>query len=268
VLNLLEIIKVFFRNRELIKQFTTREIIARYKGSYLGLLWSFITPVFMLLIYTYFFGFVMKARWAGGSDNKVEFALLLFCGLIVFGIFSEVLTRSPSLIITNSNYVKKVVFPIEIFPIVAMGSALFQALINLFILVLGTGFLLGTFNWTLIFLPLVLIPVVLLTLGLGWIFASLGVFFRDISQIIALIVPALMFLSPIFYPITSIPQKFQWIYHLNPISFVVEDMRNIVIWGKSPDLGWLVIGSAIGLVVSIGGFWWFQKTRKGFADIL
>lgn len=258
-----------FCHRSLIKQFTKREILSRYKGSYLGILWSFVTPIMMLVVYTFVFSVVFNARWGGDTEtSKVEFALLLFAGLIIFNIFSEVISRSPSLITSNVNYVKKVVFPLEILPIVSLGSALFHALISLIILVLGIFLTMGVFNWTVILFPLILLPLCLFILGISWFLASLGVYVRDVGQIISVMIPALMFLSPIFYPISSIPEDLQFLYWFNPISYFVEDTRRVIIWGEMPHWEWLAYGFLIGISVAMLGFAWFKKTRKGFADVI
>lgn len=262
------IIANLWNHRELIKQFAKRDVVGRYKGSYLGIIWTFLTPLFMLLIYTFVFSMVFKARWGVGSDSKIEFAMVLFCGLTIFQLFSECVNRAPGLVLNNVNYVKKVVFPLEILPVAALGSALVQAAISFFILVFGLVILMGVFNWTLVFVPLVLLPLILLTLGFSWFLASLGIYLRDIGQVVGVITQALMFLSPIFYPVSAIPEEFRPIFYINPISYVVEDMRRVMVWGQMPDWNWLLIGTLTGFAVAISGHAWFQKTRKGFADVL
>jgi len=254
--------------RELIKQFTKREVIGRYRGSYLGIFWSFLNPLLMLVVYTFVFSVVFKARWGIGSGSKTEFALILFAGITTYNLFAEVVTRAPGLILSNVNYVKKVVFPLELLPVVALGSALVHGGISLFILWISMIVLMGVFNWTIIFLPLVLLPLILLSLGLGWFLASLGVFLRDIGHIIGVAVQVLMFLSPIFYPISAIPVELQPVYYINPLSYVVEDMRRIMVWGQEPNWEWLIIGTIIGGIIALLGHAWFQRTRGGFADVL
>lgn len=262
-------IKYLFAQKSLINQFTRREISNRYKGSYLGIVWSFVTPLMMLVIYTFVFSVVFKAKWGTGEEtSKVEFALLLLAGLLVFNIFSEVISRAPSLVLANANYVKKVVFPLEILPVVAVGSALFQAIISYVILVIALFLLMGVFNWTALLFPIVLIPLLLIILGLAWFLSALGVYIRDIGQIIGLIIPALMFMSPIFYPVSIIPKEFQFVYWLNPITYVVEDVRRTIIWGELPHWDWILIECFIGIVFATVGYIWFRKTRKGFADVL
>lgn len=256
-------------NLTLIKQFTKRDIAARYKGSYLGLLWSFITPILMLIIYTFVFSVIFKARWGDGAETgKFEFALILFSGLIVFNIFSEVVSKAPTLITSNVNYVKKVVFPLEILPIVSIGTALFHAFISIVILIIGIFMAYGTINWTVVFFPIVLFPMLLMMLGLSWLLASLGVYIRDVGQIIGVAIPALIFLSPIFYPINAIPENLQFLYYFNPISYIVEDTRRILIYGEMPHWNWIIYEMGIGILIMYLGYKWFEKTRKGFADVI
>ena len=191
-----------WRNRLLIIRMTKREVVARYKGSAFGLAWSFLNPIFMLSVYTVVFSEVFKSRWGGVGvgESKTEFALLLFVGMIVLNLFSEVLNRAPGLILANANYVKKVVFPIEILPVIAMGAALFHSFTSLGVLLAGFAIYNGYLHWTAICVPLVLLPLVLLTMGISWILASLGVFFRDVGQSIGIVTTVLMFLSPSFTP--------------------------------------------------------------------
>lgn len=258
----------FWRNRQLILQFIKRDISSKYKGSYLGKIWSILTPLFMLAIYTFVFSVVFQARWNVDTNNKLDFAFIIFSGIIAFNIFSDVILRAPNLIISNVNFVKKIVFPLEILVVVAMGSALFLAGINVLILVLGQFLLSGVIHWTIVLLPVVLLPLVLITLGLGWFLASLGTYYRDISHVIGLIVSALMFMSPIFYPVSNIPENLRGIYSLNPISHIVEDMRRVLVFGQMPNWEWILFGSLIGLVMSVLGLKWFNKTRGGFSDVL
>lgn len=259
----------YLHNCTLVKQFIKRDISSRYKGSYLGILWSFITPILMLIIYTFVFSVIFKARWGEGeSTSKFEFALILFSGLIVFNIFSEVISRAPSLIINNVNYVKKVVFPLEILPIVAIGTALFHGFISVVILIIGILIAYGTISWTVLLFPIILLPILLILLGISWFLSSLGVFIRDVGQIVGVTIPALMFLSPIFYPIASIPENLQFLYYFNPISYVVEDTRRILIYGVTPHWEWLFFETLVGLLIMYLGYKWFEKTRKGFADVI
>ena len=198
-------------NRVLISQMSRREVVGRYKGSVMGLLWSFLNPLFMLVVYTFFFAVVFKSRWgaapAGTEESKTLFAVLLFVGMIVHGLFAEVLNRAPNLILGNVNYVKKVVFPLEILPAISMGTALFHSLVSVAVLLLVFFVTNGYLHWTLVFFPLILLPLVIFTIGLAWILASLGVFVRDVGQSIGLGMTVMLFLSPVFYPVSALPES-------------------------------------------------------------
>jgi lipopolysaccharide transport system permease protein len=258
-----------WQHRQLIVQMTKREVIGRYRGSVMGLAWSFFNPILMLVVYTFFFSVVFKARWgAGVEESKVAFAIILFVGMIVHGLFAECINRAPGLILSNVNYVKKVIFPLEILPVIAMGSALFHTIISLIVL-LGTFLILGSsLSWTILFFPIVIFPLLLATLGFAWFLASLGVYVRDISQMTGMITTVLMFLSPVFYPLSSLPEKYQVWLQLNPLTFVIEESRRVMIFGQMPHFtGWVIYLIASGLIAWLG-FAWFQKTRKGFADVL
>ena len=257
-----------WRNRSLIKALAQREVVGRYRGSVMGILWSFFNPVFMLLVYTFVFSVIFKARWSGGSDSKTEFALILFAGLIVFNLFAECFNRAPGLILANVNYVKKVVFPLEILPWVALGSALFHALISLGVWLIAYLILFGVPHITVLLFPLVILPLLLLIMGLTWALASLGVYLRDVSQFIGILTTVLMFLSPIFYPASALPEAYRHLLLLNPLTPVIEQARDVLFWGKVPDM--TILSSYLLMTAFIAwlGFAWFQKTRKGFADVL
>jgi len=263
-----EMVASLWRNRSLIKALTQREVIGRYRGSVMGILWSFLNPVFMLLVFTFVFSVVFKARWSGGSDSKTEFALILFAGLIVFNLFAECFNRAPGLILANVSYVKKVVFPLEILPWVALGSALFHALISLGVWLIAYLILFGVPHITVLLLPLVILPLLLLIMGLTWGLASLGVYLRDVSQFIGIVTTVLMFLSPIFYPASALPEKYRHLLLLNPLTPAIEQARDVLFWGKVPDISMLSIYLLAATLIAWLGFAWFQKTRKGFADVL
>jgi lipopolysaccharide transport system permease protein len=255
-------------NWSLIKVLTAREILGRYRGSALGILWSMFNPVLMLLIYTFVFSVVFKARWTPTSESKVEFALVLFAGLLVFGVFSECINRSPTVILSNAQYVKKVVFPLEVLSFVLLGSALFHGAVSFLVWLAAYSIFFGVPHLTVLWFPVVLIPLLLYVLGFSWILASLGVYLRDVAQITSVITTILMFLSPVFYPITALPPEYRhWIY-LNPMSAIVDQVRSVIYWGQAPDLSVWLLSTSIGAAVAYLGFFWFQKTRKGFADVL
>lgn len=257
-----------WRNRSLIVASVKREVLGRYRGSAIGILWAFFTPLFMLSVYTVVFSVVFQARWGGGTGSKTEFALVLFAGLMMFTLFAECINRAPSLILSNVNYVKKVVFPLEILPVVALLSAMFHMLISLGVWFLAYGLFFGVPHAKGLLLPLIVMPFVMFIMGLGWALASLGVYLRDVSQIIGVITSVLMFLSPIFYPVSALPESYQHLLYLNPLTLVVEMTRDVLFWGKTPDLVALCIYWLVTAVIAWLGFAWFQKTRKGFADVL
>jgi lipopolysaccharide transport system permease protein len=265
-----EIVVSLRRNRELILAFVKREVLGRYRGSILGLLWSLFNPLFMLAVYTFVFSVVFQARWGGGSgaSSKTEFALVLFAGLLMFTLFAECINRAPSLILSNANYVKKVVFPLEILPVVALLSAMFHMLIGLGVWLLAYGLFIGVPHATGLLLPLILMPLMMFIMGLTWALASLGVYLRDISQVIGVITSVLMFLSPIFYPVGAVPQDYQRLLYINPLTPVIEMARDVLYWGKVPDLATLFVYWIFTALIAWLGFAWFQKTRKGFADVI
>lgn len=263
-----EMILSAWRHRALIKAMTVREVVGRYRGSLLGLFWSFFHPIFLLLVYTFVFSVVFKARWNSGGDTRTEFAFVLFAGLIVFNLFAECINRAPGLILANVNYVKKVVFPLEILPLVALASALFHALVSLLVWIIAYCLIFGLPHATIILFPFVLAPLAFLVAGLSWFLGSLGVYVRDVSQFIGIITTVLLFLSPVFYPLTALPLEYQWLLMLNPITPTIEQVRAVLYWGSNLDSGLLALSYVIAATVAWLGFAWFQKTRSGFADVL
>jgi len=262
--------KSLWRNRQLIGQMAKREVVGRYKGSAMGLAWSFFNPIFMLTVYTFVFSVIFKSRWgaAGGEESKMQFAVVLFVGMIVQGLFAEMLNKAPALILSNANYVKKVVFPLEVLPVVSLCATLFHSAASLLVLLAAFFAFNGFLHWTIVFFPLVLLPLIVLVLGISWILASLGVFLRDVGQTVGLLTTVLMFLSPVFYPITALPERLRpWIM-LNPLTFIIEQARDVVIWGRLPNWTGLMIYFSAACMVAWLGYAWFQKTRKGFADVL
>lgn len=259
-----------WRRRELIQQLVNRELVLRYRGSYLGVLWSFVTPLLMLLIYTFVFSVVFKARLGPNANEAslVEFALTLYAGLIAFNVFAEVVNRAPRLVLSVPNYVKKVVFPLEVLPVVALGSALVNSVISVGVLILGNLVFSRAFSTTLYLFPLAYIPLILLCLGLGWFLASLGVYIRDIGQGIGLAVQMLFFLSPIFYSVSTLPESMRRWYALNPMTTILAGFRQSLLWGETLD--WAAWWAWMGLTAALAllGYAWFMKTKKGFADVM
>lgn len=261
--------KTVWLHRALIRQMTVREVVGRYRGSFMGLAWSFFNPLLMLLVYTFVFTTVFHSRWAGTSaTGKTSFAIVLFIGMIVYAIFADNINRAPTLITTNTSYVKRVVFPLEILPVIGMGASVFHALVSLLVWLLAYIFLVGAPHLTALLLPLVIMPFVVGILGACWILASIGVFMRDVNQTVGILTTALMFLAPVFYSTDNLPAKFKPVVLANPATFIIEQARTVLVWGRMPDWAGLGIYSLVSLVFAWVGFWWFQKTRKGFADVL
>jgi lipopolysaccharide transport system permease protein len=258
-----------WRNRRLLLQMIRREVVGRYRGSVFGLAWSFFNPIVLLAVYTFVFSEVFKMRWGGSEEEtKAQFAVVLFAGIVIHSLFAEVLARAPSAILVNVNYVKKVVFPIEILPIVAVGTALFHTFVSLAVLVAAFVLFNGYLHWTIVFAPLVLMPLVVLTMGVAWMLAAFAVYLRDVGQTIGIITMALMFLSPVFYPVSALPERLRPWLMANPLTFIIEQAREVLVWGHVPKWSGLGIYTLAAAFVCWLGYAWFQKTRTGFADVL
>ena len=261
-------INSFVHNRHLITQMTRREVVGRYRGSILGLAWSFFNPLIMLAVYTLVFSTVFSSKWGVGSESKTDFALILFVGMIAHGILAECLNTSPTLMLRHVSYVKKVVFPLEILSWVVLGSTIFHAIISVLVWMMFYLVVNQTLQWTAVFLPVVLLPLILFSMGVSWILASLGVYIRDIGQMMGVLTTVLLFLSPIFYPASRLPEPYQTIIYLNPLTFVIEQARDVLMWGRLPDIYGNLLAFIVSSAVAWLGYAWFQKTRKGFADVL
>lgn len=257
------------RFRLVFKQFLRREVLARYRGSMLGITWALLNPLMMLGVYTLVFVGVFKARWPGAEDaGGLAFALNIFAGLMVFNLFSEVVGRSPNLIVEQPNLVKKVAFPLELLAYLTLGSALFHFLLSTLILVFGLAFLTHALPPTLLYVPVVILPLLPLLLGVSWTLSALGVYVRDISSIIGMAISLLMFLSPIFYSPNALSPRWQIWINLNPLTAVIENLRRVAFMGVMPD--WASWGAALALFtpIALAGAWIFGKTRDGFGDVL
>ena len=255
--------------RELLWRLTERSIASRYKGSVLGFGWSLMQPVVMLSVYTFVFSTIFKSRWAGMEDaGSLGYAINLFAGLIVFNLFADCVGPSPSLVVSNKNYVTKVIFPLELLGASVLASALFQALTSIIILILFEILAFHSVPFTLLLLPLVWLPLLCGCLALCWLLSSLGVYLRDLDQLVPLFLSIAMFLSAIFYPIDSLPENIQSLMYINPLAIVVEQTRLVAVAGMYPNLFYIVFGSLFGLVFCEISFKLFQRSRRGFADVL
>ncbi|NNF99189.1 MAG: ABC transporter permease [Desulfobacteraceae bacterium] len=264
-----EIICSFWRNRDLIASLVKREVVGRYRGSFLGIAWSFLNPLLMLITYTFIFSIVFNARWGiDKEESRIDFAIILFVGLIVHGIFAECVNCAHGLILSNVNFVKKVIFPLEILPFVTFGSALFNTMISIVVLLLSQLIIKHQLPWTTVFFPFILLPLVFATLGFIWFIAALGVYIRDIGQITSILTTILLFTSAVFYPISALPQQYQVWLKLNPLAFIIGESRNSLIFNQLPDVKMWIVMLIAGVLIAWAGFAWFQKTRKGFADVL
>jgi lipopolysaccharide transport system permease protein len=258
-----------WRHQDLILQLTRREVASRYRGSLLGLLWSLATPLLTLALYTFLFGVVFRARWnTAAPEGYAEFTLILFAGLIVHGFLAECLARAPTLMLQYANLVKRMVFPIEILAWSLGGGALFNAGIAFLAWAVAATLAGQPPGWTALWLPLVLLPLVLFAMGIAWFVSALGVYLRDLTHVTGLVIMALMFLSPIFYRLEAAPPEIQTLIQLNPLTFVIEQTRRVLVWRQKPDLQGLTIAIAIGFSAAGLGLMGFQRMRRGFADVL
>ena len=267
-LNSALILVSLIKHRELLCSLIKRDFIGRYKGSFLGVGWSLFNPLLMLTVYTMVFSVAFKVRWNTIDDGNLSFAIVLFSGMIVHAFFAECINRAPTLILNNTSYVKKVVFPLEILPVVTLCSALLHFIVSfivllVFCLIAGVEVHIQT-----ILLPIILLPLVLMALGFSWLLASLGVYIRDLAQAMTMVSTVLIFLAPVFYPITALPEAYQAFIKWNPITLPVDQLRRVMLFGVSPNwIEWLVAFVASILICSFG-YCWFQRTRKGFADVI
>tara|TARA_B100000676_G_C17920121_1_gene754992 strand:- start:80 stop:925 length:846 start_codon:yes stop_codon:yes gene_type:complete len=255
-------------HRFVIGQLTKRAILGRYRGTVLGLLWSLVTPLLLLAVYTFVFGTILQVRWVSQSGGNAEFAAILFSGMLVHGILAECLTQASTLIVSNPQYVKKVVFPLEALPWVTVISAFFQGVISTGILLAYLFFVEGSIPWTAALFPIPLFILAFVCIAVGWLISATAVYLKDIAQMMGLLSTVLFFMAPILYPKTALPAEFQHLLYLNPLTYIIEQFRAVVLWGELPN--W----NGLGLygVASVGVAWvslaWFQKTRRGFADVL
>ena len=256
-------------HRELLWQFTLRNVELRHKGSHLGLVWSILNPLLMLGLYVLVFGYVFGGSYGViPQETRFDYALGMLVGLTLFGFTAEALGSSVSVIVANPNFVKRVVFPLQILPIANVGAAVFHLLISLTlvllgILLLGPGLMPGT-----LWLPVILLPVILLAMGIAWLFSALGVFFRDIGQIVQFLTNVLMFASAVFYSAQKIPAA-AWIYmRFNPVLLAIELARDATLWGRPLNYHHLAYLYLAGFAACYLGDLAFRRMKPAFADVL
>lgn len=252
---------------DLILSLARRELVARYKGSVLGIIWAVLNPVVMIAIFTFIFAGIFGARF-GGSHSPWDYALYLFCGLLPWTMFQETLQASATTIVTHANLVKRVVFPLEALPIAQALSALANQMFGTLVLLVAVVALRQELHASILWLPLLIVPQLLLTLGAAWLIAALGVFLRDIAQGISLFLMAWMYLTPIIYPESIVPERYRPLIKINPFSPLIRSYRLTLIEGAAPDWLGLAYFSAFALVSFLFGYWWFARTRKNFADVI
>jgi len=252
---------------ELIFSFAKRELLGRYKGSALGIAWAVLTPVVMIAIFTFIFAGIFGARF-GANDSHWDYALYLFCGLLPWSMFQESVQQSSHTILNHSNLVKRVVFPLEALPAAQVFACLGNQLFATVALLIAIVMIRHRLELTALWLPVLLIPQILIALGAAWLLASLGVFLRDITQGVMLLLMAWMYLTPIIYPESMVPDHFRTFINLNPFTSLIRSYRRIFLDGFAPDWSGLLYFSIFALIIFLFGYWWFARTRKSFADVV
>ena len=252
---------------ELVLSLARRDLVARYKGSVLGIVWAIITPVVMIAIFTFIFAGIFNARF-GPRGTTSDYALYLFCGLLPWTMFQETLQSSSTTIVTHANLVKRVVFPLETLPVAQALSALANQMFGLFVLIVAGIIVQHQLHLTILWLPALLIPQLIFTLGAAWLVASLGVFLRDLAQGITLVLMAWMYLTPIIYPESIVPERYRPFINANPFTSLVRSYRRIFLEGLTPDWGSLLYFTILAVILFVFGYWWFAKSRRNFADVI
>ncbi len=269
---MISIVVDLIKNKFLILELAKRDILSSYRGTIIGVAWTLINSLIMLTIYTFLFSFVFKTRWGGKELDEpgsiVCFSMVLFSGLIIYNFFIEILTRAPSIVVGNVNFVKKLVFPLHVLAYVVVSRALFNFCINFFVLIVGNLIVSGNIQITSLWLPLILLPLIFYSLGVVWLVSSISVYLRDLTYIIQSLTICLLFLSPVFFPVTAVPEKIRFLIYLNPLTTFIEQFRTIFIYGENIQGYGLLIQSVLGFTFMCFGYLVFSKLRKGFADVL
>ncbi|HMN42875.1 MAG TPA: ABC transporter permease [Phycisphaerales bacterium] len=274
-LNPARMVRILWEHRELTRNFARRDLAERHKGALLGVAWNVISPLLSLAVYTVVFGLIFGASWGRGNPplpKFVDFPLTLLAGSAIFQMFAESANRASTLVSSRPNLVRRVVFPLEILPVAAVRAGLVHTLIIVGILLVVLAAVTGGsgMHWTIVLLPAVLAPLVMVCLGVSWALAAVGVFVRDVRHIVAVVTQLLMFTTPLFYPLDRISPEHVWLRRVietNPLSVLVESGRRVVLWGEAPDwwrLGWVTVFAA---VVMMGGFFVFSAMRRSMADV-
>jgi lipopolysaccharide transport system permease protein len=258
----------FRRRRELLWRMTLREVAARYRGSWLGPVWSLLTPLLLLSVYGFVFSVVFRARW--GSDpqsSQADYILTIFGNIAVFNLFAETVSAAPGLVVAHASYVKRVIFPLEILPVVRFLAGSVNAGISLAVFTAATAWMNGL-SWTALLLPLMLLPLAFWTLGIALFLSALGVFVRDIGNLIGLLITVLLFLSPVFFPPSNLPAAWQPVLELNPLAGILGNFHRVMLEGLPPDWTSWFVTTSLGLVASAAGLWFFLRAKPAFADVI
>jgi len=268
-MNPLRIVRNIWNDRELLMQLTLRNIEIRHKGSALGFLWGVLRPLLTLAVYLFVFGYVFKGSFGVKSDEtRVDYGLGIFSGLVIYQMLAEVLATSAMLVVTQPNFVTKIVFPLRILPVANAGASIFHFGVSLCLLLLGIVAVGPGLTWSALWLPVILLPLILLTIGVGWLFAALGVFLRDISQATEFIGLVLMFTSAVFYSPSRITPRI-WAYlRFNPLLQAISLSRNAILWGVPINYHYLAFLYLAGIAIFTAGYWTFEKLRPAFADVI
>ena len=274
-LNPLGLLAGLWSRADLIWQFASRELLERHKGAMLGVIWNVLSPLLTLSVYTFVFGFVLNVRWEnrGGArwsdmDPHLSFALILFCGHAVAHLFTESVSRAPMLVASRPNLVRKVVFPLEILPVSVIVAGLVTLGVSIAILAVCLLIFAGKVPLTAPLALVPLVPLVMLSLGVSWFLASLGVFLRDVRNVVQVVVHVLVFMSAVFYPIERVPERWQPVVYYNPLAVIIENVRRPLLWGEMPHwdrLAWITL---LAVIVMQTGYAWFMRTKRGMADVV
>jgi len=261
-------IKNLYENRKLLFMMAKRDVQLKYKGSILGVSWNIITPIIMLIIYTFVFSSIFKMRWSEVESSKYEFALILYIGILFYGVFADAINSMPRLISSNVNFVKKIVYPLETLAIVQVLVSLFNFTMGFIIWILAYILLFGWPPSTIFLIPLVILPFSIVLIGLGWFLSATGVFLRDTPHVTTIVTSTLMFLTPVFYPLAAVPEKYRILIYLNPLATVIESARSLMFWGEIPNILVIAVLWVSSFIIAILGLIWFQNIKGRFADVL
>ena len=263
------IVRDLRRHGSLILQFTKRDVLVRYRGSYLGVFWSLLRPLCTLAVFGVVFGYIFQSRLSNDpNESKVDFAMALFCGLSMLDFISECLGRAPTLILMNSNYVTKVVFPLEVLPVSVAVAAIVHLIVSLIPLAAAYLVVHHTLHMTALYIPLIVIPLFFLGLGIAWLFSSLGVFIRDINSLVPVLLLILMYCSAIFYRMSKVPPQLRFIVHYNPLAVLVDNLRDVFMWGLPVDWGQFGLMTLVCFAIMLVGYAFFMRTKSAFADVI